>query len=82
MISHRIVVLSLQSANIVALKYRLIRPVVCFCKADEKVLTIPAGESLTLAPAGAAIGVCEAYWNHRPVFVFREDVEQNALGSS
>ena len=61
--------------------YRLIRPIIGFCKTDKKVLTIPTGESLTLAPIASAVGVCDAYWNNRPVFVFREDVERNAIAA-
>jgi hypothetical protein len=45
---------------------------------DRKVLTIPAGETVSLGLSKATVGTCDAIWNDRPVFVFREDVEQNA----
>jgi hypothetical protein len=62
-------------------RYKLIRPIVCFCKTDRKVLTIPAGETVSLDPSKVTVGVCDAIWNDRPIFVFREDVEQNAMVS-
>lgn len=61
------------------LEYKLIRPIVAFCKTDERVLTIPANECISLSSARGQVGVCHAYWRGRPVFVFREDIEQNAV---
>jgi hypothetical protein len=50
-----------------------------FCNADKKVLTIPAEERISLAPARAPVVVYDALWDDRPVFAFREDVERNAI---
>ena len=44
-------------------------------------LAIPAGETVSLYPSKVTVGVCDAIWDYRPVFVFREDVEQNAMVS-
>jgi len=63
----------------VPLKYRHIRSVVGFCKADKKVLTIRGGESTSLEPARVPVGVFDALWDHRPAFVVREDVERSAI---
>jgi hypothetical protein len=60
-------------------RYKLIRPIVGFSKTDRKVLTIPAGETISLGLSKATVGACDALWDSRPVFVFREDVEQNAV---
>ena len=63
------------------LKFRLIRPIVGFCKTDQKALTIPAGAIVSLGLSKSIVGACDAIWDSRQVFVFREDVEQNAISS-
>ena len=45
-------------------------------------LTIPAGETVSLGLSRAPVGVCDARWANRPVLVFREDVERNAIGAN
>ena len=59
--------------------YALVNPVVGFWEDTRGVVTIPRGSLLELIERGEPVGVCDALWNGRWVFVFREDVDRNGL---
>jgi hypothetical protein len=62
-----------------ARRYTLIKPVVGFWHDTKIVVEIPSGTQLDLPVLGEAVGICSTSWKDRGLFVFREDVERNAI---
>ena len=59
--------------------YTLLRPVVGFWEDTRRVVTIPRGSLLELIVRSEPVGVGNALWNGRWVFVFCEDVDRNGV---
>jgi hypothetical protein len=60
-------------------RYVLVRPVIGFWKDTCATVKIPAGALLDLFVLAEPVGVCDACWGERELFVFREDVDRNGL---
>jgi len=59
--------------------YALVKPVIGFWEDTRGVVTIPRGSLLELMVRDQPVGVCNALWNGRWVFVFCEDVDRNGV---
>ena len=59
--------------------YALVRPIVGFWQDTRVLVQIPSGALLELLVRGELVGLCDALWGKRPLFVFREDVDRNGV---
>ena len=60
-------------------KYRLLYPIIGFCKSLKRVVTIPAGTTITLSAGPPEIGVCPVSWDGRVILTTRKDVKENSV---
>ena len=60
-------------------KYRLLHPIIGFCQSLKRLVTIPAGTTITLSATPPEIGVCPFTWDGRRILALRKDVEKNSV---
>jgi len=60
-------------------KYRLLYPLIGFCQSLKRLVTIPAGTTVTLFTTPPEIGVCRVTWDGRVILALRKDVEENSV---
>ena len=59
--------------------FRLLHPIIGFCPMTNRVVTIPAGTTLTLERFRGEPGVCSAYWNGHAIYAQSVDIEENSV---
>jgi len=60
-------------------KYRLLYPIIGFCQSLKRVVTIPAGTTITLSASPPEIGLCPVSRDGRVILATRKDVEENSV---
>ena len=60
-------------------KCRLLHPIIGFCQSLKRLVTIPAGTTITLSATPPEIGVCRVTWDGRVILALRKDVEENSV---
>jgi hypothetical protein len=59
--------------------YRLNEPVTGFSREVGQIVTIPAGELVTLGPVKSSLGICEALWGVQKVWLPCRDVISRSM---